>query len=100
MPLIAKPASSAVFSAGSIAPPLQTAAVVTAAPTSITSLASMSSKLRLPLADRSCAAASAASVKPKSAMPVVMTGTSFVPVIVTLTVSVALAPPLSVTVTV
>ena len=97
---MAKPASSAVFRPASIVPPLQTAAVVTALVTSMTSVVSMSSKLRLPLADRSWAEALAASVKPKSAMAVVMEGASLVPVMVMVTVSVAVALAESVTVTV
>ena len=66
-----------------MSPPLQTAAVVTAELTSMTALVSMSVKERVPLLLRACAAASVASVKPKSSMPAEITGASLVPVIVT-----------------
>ena len=66
---------------------------------STTSLVSMSSKLTVPLALRSCALAFAASVKPRSATSLIV-GASLVPVIVIVTVSVAVALALSVAVSV
>ena len=81
-------------------PPLQTAAVVTAELISITFVVSISVKERVPVLLRFCAAALAASVKPKSAIAVVIRGASLLPVIITFTVSVAVALLLSVIVTV
>ena len=95
-----KPAASWLArSAGRAEPVLQAAALVTLALTAMRSVASMSSKPRLPLPLRLWAEASAASVKPKSAMSPI-TGASLVPVIVTVTVSFAVAPKVSVIVTV
>ena len=93
MPLILKPASNAFFSVESIVPLLHTACVLSDFVTSITLVASMSSKLSVPFWLRSCAAASVVSVKPKSAIAPVIVGASFVPVMVTLTCCVELPVP-------
>ena len=85
------PPSSRVASPESIVPSLQTAEVVRAVLISIRSLVSISLKPTVPLALKSWAEASASSVKPISAI-LSMVGASLVPLMVMMTVSVAVAP--------
>ena len=63
-------------------PPLHCTAELRLELTSITSLVSMSSKLKVPLVSRSWADASMASVKLTSVMPLMMVGVSLLPLMV------------------
>ena len=91
--LALKPPSSKTLSDPSMTPLLQVAGEVSEAEISTRSLASISSKLTVPLASRFCAEASASYVKPKSATSLIV-GPSLLPVPVIVTVCSALAKPL------